>query len=350
MTVHVAKPVTVMAGNKVTTAEICAEIRDRMPEHPRLGAFLRCMTGSGVATRYFSRPLAEVVEDTGVARRSRTAFADACDMAVGAARSALAATGLAADDIDAIVTSHTTSWTLPNLDTHLVEVLGLRPDVSRIALTSLACAGGAQALVRAADLLGARPGGKVLVVVAEVLSTTYHAHEDTIESMIYKVLFGDSAGACVVSDLPLEPGFAIESTFEYVLPDSLDRYWGEVDAAGAHFRSTRKALGAPREVLPAVLGWLGSWRPDFAVVHPGGPRIISEVTAALGLGTENSRHSFASLEENGNLGGNAVLDVLGRSHATPPPDGAEGLIIAFGPGFAATCARGVWRAPTTEEG
>ncbi|MFJ4282491.1 hypothetical protein [Streptomyces massasporeus] len=48
------------------------------------------------------------------------------------------------------------------------------------------------------------------------------------------------------------------------------------------------------------------------MVHPGGPRIIAEVTAALGLGTENSRHSFASLEENGNLGGNAVLDVLGR--------------------------------------
>ncbi|NEE14180.1 PhlD [Streptomyces sp. SID7499] len=348
MTVHVAKPVTVMAGNKVTTAEICADIRDRMPEHPRLAAFLRSMSGSGVATRYFSRPLAEVVEDSGVGRRNLTAFADACEMAVDAARRALAATGLVADDIDAIVTSHTTSWTLPNLDVHLVEVLGLRPDVSRVALTSLACAGGTQALVRAADQLRARPGGKVLVVVAEVLSTTYHAHEDSMESMIYKGLFGDSAGACVVSDTLLEPGFAIESTFEYVLPDSLDRYWGEVDADGAHFRSTRKALGAPAEVLPAVLEWLGSWRPEFAVVHPGGPRIISEVTAALGLDAARTRHSFASLEENGNLGGNAVLDVLGRSHATPPPDGAEGIIVAFGPGFATTCVRGVWRAPTTE--
>nr|ADC96652.1 type III PKS [Streptomyces sp. SN-1061M] len=348
MPVHVTKPVTVLAGHKVTTQEICAEIRTRMPEHPRLGAFLRSMGGCGVDTRYFSRPFAEVVEDVGVASRNRTAFADARSMAVAAARRALAAVGLASGDIDAIVASHTTSWTVPGLDVHLVEALGLRPDVSRVALTSSACAGGTQALIRAADQLAARPGGKVLVVVAEALSTIYHAHEDNIESMIYKVLFGDSAGACVVTDVPLESGFAIESAFEYVLPNSLDRYWSEVDAAGVHFRSTRKALGAPKEVLPAVLGWLGSWRPEFAVIHPGGPRIISEVAAALGLGEQDAGHSFASLEENGNLGGNAVLDVLGRNHATPPPDGAEGLIVAFGPGFSAACVRGVWRAPTAE--
>ncbi|MFJ8142305.1 PhlD [Streptomyces sp. NPDC096013] len=348
MRAYVTKPVTVVAGNKVTTAEICAEVRDRMPEHPRLGAFLRSMSGCGVATRYFSRPLAEIVEDAGVAHRSRTAFTDACGMAVDAARRTLAATGLATGDVDAVVTSHTTSWTVPSLDVHLVEELGLRPDVSRVALTSSACAGGAQALARAAEQLGVWPGRKVLVVVAEVLSTTYHAHEDSIESMIYKALFGDSAGACVVSGEQLEPGFAIESTFEYVLPDSLDRYWGEVDSAGAHFRSTRKALAAPREVLPAVLGWLGPGPFEFAVVHPGGPRVISETATALGLGAHETRHALASLEENGNLGGNAVLDVLRRSHATPPPDGAAGLIVAFGPGFSAVCARGAWCAPSGE--
>lgn len=112
MPVHLIRPVTVMAGRKVTTEETCAEVSARMPEHPRLGALLRSMSGCGVATRYFSRPFAEVIQDGGVAQRNRTAFANARGMALDAAGRALEAASLAPGDIDAIVTSHTTSTTV----------------------------------------------------------------------------------------------------------------------------------------------------------------------------------------------------------------------------------------------
>jgi predicted naringenin-chalcone synthase len=220
-----------------------------------------------------------------------------------------------------------------------VAELGLRPEVSRIALTTSACAGGVQALARAADLVRARPGATVLVVVSEVLSAIYHRDEDSVESMIYKALFGDSAGACLVTSEPLGPGFAIESTFEFVLPHSLDRYWGQMDATGLHFYSTKKALTAPRDALPHVLHWLGNWRPSFGVIHPGGPRIITDTAAAVGV---DPRHSLTSLSENGNLGGNAVLDVLRRTHTAAPAAGERGLLLAFGPGFTVAAARGTW--------
>ena len=87
-----------------------------------------------------------------VGERGRAAFADALAMAERAAVSALDAAGLAPADIDAIVTTHTTSWAVPNLDIHLVTRLGLRPTVRRVALTTVACPGGTQALIRAADL------------------------------------------------------------------------------------------------------------------------------------------------------------------------------------------------------
>nr|BBG91909.1 type III polyketide synthase [Streptomyces sp.] len=342
MPAYVSEPVTVLPPHKITTAEICEDVRAHHGDHPRLPTILRVIEGCGVAERYFTRPFPEAVAAVGVEHRLRSAFGDASAMAEEAARRALEGGGLTATDVDIVITSHTTSWAVPNLDAHLVVSLGLRPGVARIPLTSLACAGGAQALIRAADQLKARPGAKVLVVVAEALSTIYHRDEDSVESMIYKALFGDSAGACVVTDVPRGPGLVIEETFEFLLPDSLDRYWGHADLAGLHFNSTRKALAAPGQAVPHVLEWLGDRRPAFAVVHPGGPRIITETIAALGLAPDHGHHSFNSLAQNGNLGGNAVLDVLRRTHTTPPDPGAEGLMVAFGPGFAVAGVRGRW--------
>ncbi|MGW7520732.1 PhlD [Streptomyces sp. NPDC054796] len=342
MSAYVTRPSVVLPAHKITTAEISDDIRDHHPHHPRLRVALRVVEGCGVTSRFFTRPLTEAVAAKGLLERIRTAFEDACAMAEDAARHALEAHGVEAHEVDAVITSHSTSWAVPNLDIQLIERLGLRPGVSRLAQTNLACAGGVQSLIRATDYVRSRPGAKVLVVVSEVLSAVYHRDEDSIESMIYKALFGDSAGACLVTDAPLGPGFAIEDTFEFVLPDSQDRYWGRLDTAGLHFDSSRKAVSAPADALPHLQEWLGTWRPEFAVVHPGGPRIIDDTARGIGLTPEDAHHSHTSLTENGNLGGNAVLDILRRTHQTPPPAGAEGLVVAFGPGFTVAAARGTW--------
>lgn len=345
MPVHVLRPQTVVGDHRVTSAEIADDIRSHHPDHPRLRAFLRVIGNCGVRTRYFTRPLDSptVSGSAGIEERTRTAFEDALAMAEKAAKATFDEAGLTPLDIDAIVTTHTTSWTVPNLDINLIERLCLRPTVRRVALTTVACPGGAQALIRAADLVAARPGSKVLVVAGEVLSGIYHHADDTIESMIYKALFGDAAAATIVSDEPLGPGLAIEDTFEYVLPHSVDRQAGRIDPAGIHFVSTKKALSAADDVLPQLTNWVGADRPEFAVIHPGSPRIITDTAAALGLDEHAARHSTDTLAHEGNLGGVSVLRVLERTHADPPPDGARGYTVAFGPGFATAALRCRWQ-------
>lgn len=93
------------------------------------------------------------------------------------------------------MTTHTTSWTVPGLDVDLIRQLGLRPDVSRVGLATVACAGGAHALVQAARFVRANPGARVLVVAAEALSTLYHPRTPTLQTVLYGGLFGDSGGA-----------------------------------------------------------------------------------------------------------------------------------------------------------
>ncbi|GAA4889761.1 PhlD [Streptomyces coeruleoprunus] len=347
MSFHVSRPHIVLPDHKVSTEDVVDDIAARHPDHPRLAAIRRVVRNCGVQTRYFTRPLGAptVSGGAGIGERARAAFDDALAMAAAAAGRALTAAGLTTGDVDAIVTTHSTGWAVPNLDVALVERLGLRPTVRRVALTTLACAGGTQALIRACDLVAARPGSRVLVVAAEVISSVYNHADTGIEAMIYKALFGDSAGAAVVSSQPLGPGLVIdgpEASFEYVLPDSVDRYSGRIAGDGFHFESTKSALTAADDVLPALLDWLGGRPTEFGVIHPGSLRIIADTAGALGLSEHDARHSRETLSDEGNLGGVSVLRVLERVHAAPPRDGAPGVVVAYGPGFATAALRCRW--------
>lgn len=348
MPAYICRPHTVLPAHKVTTAEIIDDIRHHHPDHERIRSLPRIIANMGVNTRYFTRPLDSptVAGQAGIGERSTAAFADALDMAEQAALRVLDVHQLTPADVDSIITTHSTGWSVPNMDIHLIERLGLPPHTRRIALTTMACAGGVQALIRAVDMTAARPGTTVLVVAAEVISSVYNHQDTAIEHMIYKALFGDSAAATIVTDHPLGPGLRVDSpadTYEHVLPGSLPRYAGRADATGFHFDSTREALTAADDVLPDLLDWLGPQHiVDFAAIHPGSPRIITDTARALGLDAHDARHSTDTLADEGNLGGPSVLRVLERTHDDPPAAGAEGLLVAYGPGFNTAAIRGTW--------
>ncbi|GGS54580.1 PhlD [Streptomyces cinerochromogenes] len=347
MPAHIARPSTVLAPHKITTDEIAEDIRTHHPDHPRLGAILRVIRNCGVDTRYFTQPLdTPTVNGTAdIGARVTRAFADGLDMAEQAARDVLHRHGLQPGDITGLVTTHATGWAVPNLDIHLIARLGLRPTVRRTALTTIACAGGAHALIRAAEQALLHPGSRVLVVAAEVLSTAYNHADSEIEHMIYKALFGDSGAATLVSSEPLGPGLTVDTdgVFEYALPDSLTMYAGRIDSTGLHFDSTKQATGGARHVMPAVLDWLAGRPVDVPVIHPGSKPIILDTATALGLTETDARHSLDTLAEEGNLGGVSVLRVLERTHGLPPADGESALMVAYGPGFSVSALHGTWR-------
>ncbi|MEU0836081.1 PhlD [Streptomyces sp. NPDC005969] len=348
MPAYIARPTTVFPAHKVTTGEIADDIRTHHLDHPRLPAILRIVGNTGVQCRYFTRPLTAptISGDAGLAERSTAAFEDALDLGEQAARSTLTAHQVKATDVDAIITAHSTGWSVPNMDIHLMDRLGLRPNVRRIALTTMACAGSTQALIRAVDMVAAHPGFTVLVVAAEAISTVYNHQDTAVEHMIYKALFGDSAAATLVTDRPLGPGLRVESpadTYEHVLPNSLDRYSGRVDHTGFHFDSTKEALSAADDVLPHLLAWLGPQIIDWAAIHPGSNRIITDTARKLGLDAHDSRHSTDTLTDEGNLGAVSVLRVLERTHDAPPPAGAHGVAVAYGPGFNTAAIHGTWQ-------
>ncbi|MFJ1590917.1 PhlD [Kitasatospora albolonga] len=372
MDVVIGRPVVRAAPYRVGTDELMADMRARYAGHPRIEVWLRMLRHTGVEDRPWISPVDGTAARRGVRERSRAAYEGARELAVGVAADALEQAGLGAGDIDLLVTTHTTSWTVPGLDVDLVGLLGLRPDVARVGLATAACSGGGHALVHAARFLrGRSDGGRALVVAAEQLSTLYNpsAGPPDMQAVLYGGLFGDSAAAVVVSADPgatgggeagagggvagagavtgegvgvgvatgaggARAGFVVDDVWEFVLPDSSGAYWGVIDENGLAFDSGPDAKRAPGRVLPHLTEWLGGRPVGWAAVHPGGPGIIAGTLTGLGLDAEVAgRHARASLSH-GNLGGAALLDVLARTLADDPPEG-PGVAVAFGPGFTA---------------
>ncbi|MFF2228714.1 PhlD [Streptomyces globisporus] len=391
MDVVIGRPVVAWAKHRVSTDELVEDLEQRL-DHPKLPVWVRMVRSAGVVWRPWSAPLEETAERAGVGVRSRAAYAAARDRAVTAAQDALVQAELRPEEVDVLVTTHTTSWTIPGLDVDLVGRLGLRPDVERIGLATAACVGGAHALVHAVRSLRGQPGKRALVVAAEDLSTLYHPESEppsvrsalgalavalrgrlltrssqrstvqaalrglagavvsllspapeppTMQSVLYAGLFGDAAGAVVVSAVEEASAgdLVAEDVWELVLPDSADAYWGVVHESGVRFASSRAATTAPGRVVPYLTGWLGGRPVEWAAVHPGGPGIISGTLAGLGLDPETAgRHARDSLE-GGNLGGVGVLDVLARtlddSGKNGESEASPGVAVAYGPGFTA---------------
>jgi alkylresorcinol/alkylpyrone synthase len=70
------------------------------------------------------------------------------------------------------------------------------------------------------------------------------------------------------------------------------------------------------------------------IVHPGGPKVLSEYERALGLDDGTFEYSRKVLREHGNMSSPTVLYVLREFMDSGRPNGGDyGIVSALGPGF-----------------
>lgn len=346
---HISRPRVVLGKHPVNHDEYMEQVLSRFSEDQRRGAKARTAqlltSNLGVETQHLSRPLRSPAVTGGgtAAQRAEATLTDVVDMGTDVIEAVLADTGVDRLDIDALVVSNVTHWGSPGISSHLRQRAGLRRDIDKIEMNSLACAGGAAAFARAFDYIAAYPDRKVLVVVPERLSTITHGDDKDPMDITYGWTFSDGAAGSMVSGYrqddsnyrkSLGPGMVITHRHEFELPGTLTYYYGEEDHRGKHFRSDKRAPGATREIIPEVLLWMkrqGIPAPEWVALHPGSAKIIRIMAEAFNIDPALARYSYASLR-GGNRGAAAVLDVLARTFDEPPADGAPGLLAAVGPG------------------
>ncbi len=298
---------------------------------------------AGIQRRYSCVPLDWYLEPVGWQERNRLYLDNALELIESTAGGCLERAGLGAGDVDALVCVSTTGLATPSLDARLMDRMPFRPDVERLPVFGLGCAGGALGLARAAALARARPGSRVLLLVVELCGLTFRPGDQSRANIVATALFGDGAAAALIAAEPNgaapDLGPLLVAWGEHRWPNSQDVMGWRVEADGFGVLFSRDIPSLIRaDFVPALdrfLARCGTDRGALAgyVCHPGGEKVVGAFEEVLGLEPGSLAHARAVLRDHGNMSAASVLFVLERVLAERPR--GRHLVSSLGPGFTA---------------
>ncbi len=292
-----------------------------------------------IASRHFCRPLEWFGREWSFSERNALYAEHALELSEEAARRCLDRAGVGPEEVAALFFVSTTGISTPSLDAKLLFELGLSPNLKRVPVWGLGCAGGAAGVARAADYARAYPDEYVLVVAVELCGLTFQVGDLSKSNLVAASLFADGAAAVL-----LGPGEGPEvlGSHSTTWPDTGDVMGWDLVESGFKVRFARSVPQLVRTrtratveeacethgIVPADLLHL--------VVHPGGAKVIEAYEEALGLGPGALDLPRRILRGYGNMSSASVLFVLKRFlEGYPAGSGEHGAISALGPGFSA---------------
>lgn len=334
----------------ITMQETLDMVTSNTPKGKDQSLALRLIENTGVKKRHLVRPVAEILEHPGFESRNAVYEAESKARCPAVIESALRDADLTAREIDAIVYVSCTGFMMPSMTAWLINTMGFAPETCQIPIAQLGCAAGGAAINRAHDFCWAHPGANVLIVACEFCSLCYQPTDQGVGSLLSDGLFGDAVAAVVMRGDGQGTGVSVERNASYLIPETEGWISYAVRDTGFHFQLDKRVPGTMRPLAPVLdrlagdHGW-DSAGLDFYIIHAGGPRILADLAAHLGVEPNTFRHSWATLTEYGNIASAVVLDALRRLFDEEGSDlhqGARGIVAGFGPGITAEMSLGRW--------
>lgn len=309
---------------------------ERYPDFERL---TKSFDSAGIESRYSVVPFEWFEQPQDWPSRTAAFLEGAVEMFIGAAEKALAASGLKAEDIDTIVTVSSTGIATPTLDARAMRQMSFRPDVHRVPVFGLGCAGGVTGLALASRLARQSPGSKVLFVCLEACTLSFRDDRMQKADIIATVLFGDGAAAACLSTEGMGLG-ALGEGEEHTWADTLSIMGWDVDERGFGVVFDRSIPQFVKDNFAHAVGGglqrMGLKRNEVSrmICHPGGAKVVDAIETALDLVPGELDHERTVLRDYGNMSAPTVLFVLERVLQTRPQ--GTMVLAALGPGFSAS--------------
>ncbi|KAK0604905.1 hypothetical protein LWI29_020729 [Acer saccharum] len=240
---------------------------------------------------------------------------------------------------------------MPGADYQLAKIMGLNLSVKRVIIYQQGCFAGGTALRLAKDLAENNKGARVLVVCSEIMVNLFRGPCENLSSLVAQALFGDGAAAMIVGSDPIprveKPLYEMFSAGQTIVMGSDGAINGPIRENGtlvqigkdvpSHFANNIEGI------LVEAFKPLGitDWNSIFWIAHPGGPAILDQVEAKLGLNLEKMHASRHVLAEYGNMQSACVLFILDEVRKKSAKDGLNttgeglewGVLFGFGPGL-----------------
>lgn len=311
---------------------------DRYPDFERMAAVFFT---AGIAKRHIILPSSWYMEPRDWPERTEAYLKGAEALFIDAATAALEAAGCDAADVDTVVTVSSTGIATPSIEARVGSIMGFRPDISRVPVFGLGCAGGAAGLSLAARLAEARPGTTVLMVAVEICSAAFRLDELNKANIVATALFADGAAAAVLKAGGEDGHCRLEGAGEHTWPGTLNIMGWDVDPEGLGVIFDREIPPfAEKNFGPAITDILARMNlriddVDRFCCHPGGGKVVIALEEALSLKRRSLDHERAVLADYGNMSAPTVFFVLERMIEVGLPK--RTALTALGPGFSTHC-------------
>ena len=312
----------------------------------------RIHSNTRVGSRYLAIPLDHYQQLTDFTAANDAYIDAALELGVDAVTGALAAAGIAPDEVDVIMSTSVTGIAVPSLEARIAARVGFREDIKRVPLFGLGCVAGAAGIARLHDYLLGHPDEVAVLLSVELCSLTVQRDDGSVPNLVASGLFGDGAAAVVAV------GANLASSRDESRPKDTASQPRVLDSRSRLYPDTERAMGWDigatgfRIVLSAdvpdlvatylrgdvdeFLAYNGLQRSDIEwwVCHPGGPKVVDAIQAALEVGRDAVQLTWDSLHRIGNLSSASVLHILEDTlRERPPRPGSYGVAMAMGPGF-----------------
>jgi len=303
-----------------------------------LERLLRAFENTGIEERQLANELSWYREPHGFPEKNACYERMTLELSLRACERAIERSGIPRERLGGVVFVSTTGIATPSIDSILVQRLDLPRNIRRVPIWGLGCAGGAAGLAIAASLVrgDARP---VLLVAAEICSTTFVHGDRSKANLIATALFGDGAAAAVIA--PADKGLEVLCGHSQLLDGTADVMGWTLGSEGLQVRFAKSIPSIVHEVGPDLLATAlhragcAHEQVEHVLVHPGGAKVLRAYEEALGVSHDRLRHAWDVLRAHGNMSSVTVLFVLERFLAEVAPTGGVGVVLGLGPGFSA---------------
>ena len=310
---------------------------------PDIDRLLPVYNNANIETRNFCVPVNFYSKDRSFEEKNNLYIEYSLKYSVEAINDCLIKAGVDKKEITDIIFVSTTGLATPSLDGLIVNELKLNPNINRLPLWGLGCAGGVSGLAKASTIAKANPDALILFVGVELCSLTFIRNDLSKSNFIATGLFSDGVSAVLVAG---DNKKHLAKDFEIKLSHSQSKlYYDTLDVMGWEFHDEGFKVLFSRDIPTIVndtikhdiyefLGKSGLTLADIKnfIIHPGGTKVIEAYIDALDLDKEKLNNTIGILSNYGNMSSVTAIYVLGKFLSDGFEDG-YGLIMSLGPGF-----------------